>query len=35
VNFNDLVQKLGEKFGDLVSAPTEFRGELTLNVTDA
>jgi NADH-quinone oxidoreductase subunit C len=35
VNFNDLVQKLGEKFGDLVSAPTEFRGELTMNVTDA
>ena len=35
MNFNDLVQKLGEKFGDLVSAPTEFRGELTLNVTDA
>jgi NADH-quinone oxidoreductase subunit C len=35
VNATDLVNKLREKFGELLTAPTEFRGELTLNVTDA
>jgi NADH-quinone oxidoreductase subunit C len=32
---NEFAAKLKEKFGDLVSAPTEFRGELTVKVADA
>jgi NADH-quinone oxidoreductase subunit C len=28
-------QKIKAKFGDLISEPTEFRGEITLKVTDA
>jgi NADH-quinone oxidoreductase subunit C len=35
VNVADLANKLREKFGELLSAPTEFRGELTLSVVDA
>ena len=35
MNAVDLADKLKTKFGDLVSGPTEFRGELTLNVADA
>jgi NADH-quinone oxidoreductase subunit C len=35
VNANDYANKLREKFGELLSGPTEFRGELTLNVADA
>jgi NADH-quinone oxidoreductase subunit C len=31
----ELAQALKSKFGDLVSAPTEFRGELTMEVADA
>jgi len=31
----DLANKLREKFGELVSAPSEFRGEITLTVADA
>ena len=31
----DLTKKLSAKFGELVSEPTEFRGELTVNVADA
>jgi NADH-quinone oxidoreductase subunit C len=31
----DLAQKLREKFGELISAPTEFRGELTVKLADA
>jgi len=31
----DLAKKLCEKFGELLSGPAEFRGELTLNVSDA
>ena len=31
----DLAAKLAEKFGDLLSVPFEFRGELTLKVADA
>lgn len=35
MNASDLANKLREKFGELLSAPTEFRGELTLNVADS
>jgi NADH-quinone oxidoreductase subunit C len=28
-------KKLKEKFGDLISEPTEFRGEITVKVGDA
>ena len=31
----DLTQKLIANFGDLISAPCEFRGETTLKITDA
>jgi NADH-quinone oxidoreductase subunit C len=31
----DLAQKLKAQFGDLLSDPTEFRGEITLKVADA
>jgi NADH-quinone oxidoreductase subunit C len=31
----DLANKLRTQFGDLISEPAEFRGELTLRVTDA
>ena len=31
----ELAQQLKTKFGDLISEPTEFRGELTLRVFDA
>ena len=31
----DLANKLKAQFGDLLSEPTEFRGEITLNVADA
>ena len=32
---SDLAQKLREKWGELLSAPAEFRGEVTLHVADA
>ena len=32
---SDAVQKLQEKFGELISAPKEFRGEMTVVITDA
>jgi len=35
VNATELAKKLHEKFGELVSAPTEFRGEVSLKVADA
>jgi len=35
VNAADLAKKLNDKFGELVSAPAEFRGEISLKVTDA
>lgn len=35
MNATDLANKLREKFGELLSGPTEFRGELTLHVADA
>jgi NADH-quinone oxidoreductase subunit C len=35
VTAQDLAHKLQAQFGDLLSAPTEFRGELTLRVSDA
>jgi len=31
----DQARKLKEKFGDLISEPTEFRGEITVKVADA
>jgi len=31
----ELAQKIKAKFGDLISEPTEFRGEITLKVLDA
>lgn len=31
----DLAQKLQEKFGELISAPKEFRGEITVTISDA
>ena len=35
MNATELANKLREKFGELVSAPTEFRGEVSLKVADA
>lgn len=35
MNATELANKLREKFGELVSAPTEFRGEVSVKVTDA
>lgn len=35
MNPTELANKLREKFGELVSAPTEFRGEVSLKVADA
>jgi len=35
VNATDLAKKLRDKFGELVSAPAEFRGEVSLKITDA
>jgi len=34
VNATDYANKLREKFGELISAPAEFRDEITLNVAD-
>ena len=34
-NAGELAGRLREKFGDLISEPTEFRGEVTLTVNDA
>jgi NADH-quinone oxidoreductase subunit C len=31
---NDLAIKLGEQFGELISSPAEFRGEVTVTVSD-
>src|SRR5205814_1523687 len=31
----DLANKLREKFGDIISAPAEFRGEITIRLADA
>lgn len=35
MNARDLARQLKEKFGDLISAPEEFRGEVTVTVADA
>ncbi len=35
VNATELANKLHEKFGELVSVPSEFRGETSLKVSDA
>ncbi|MCL4786776.1 MAG: NADH-quinone oxidoreductase subunit C [Verrucomicrobia bacterium] len=35
MNATELANKLKEKFGELVSAPAEFRGEVSLKVADA
>ena len=35
MNATELANKLKEKFGELVSAPAEFRGEASVKVTDA
>lgn len=35
MNATDYANKLREKFGELISAPAEFRGEITLTVADA
>ncbi len=35
MNATELANKLREKFGELVSAPTEFRGEVSVKVADA
>ena len=35
MNALDLANKLREKFGELVSAPVEFRGETSVNIADA
>ena len=35
MNATDLANKLRQQFGELLSGPAEFRGELTLNVADA
>ena len=35
MNATDYINKLREKFGELISEPTEFRGELTLNIAEA
>ena len=31
----EFAQQLKDKFGDLISEPEKFRGEITVNVTDA
>jgi len=31
----ELAQQLKTRFGDLISEPVEFRGEITVQVTDA
>ena len=35
MNATDLANKLRDKFGEIISAPAEFRGEITVNVADA
>src|SRR5258706_6971257 len=35
VQASELAQQLGSKFGELISEPLEFRGEITLKVSDA
>lgn len=35
MNATELANKLSEKFGELVSAPAEFRGEISLKIADA
>lgn len=35
MNATDLANILREKFGELVSTPTEFRGEISVNIADA
>ena len=35
MNATELANKLHEKFGELVSAPTEFRGEISVKISDA
>ena len=35
VNATELANKLREKFGELVSAPTEFRGEVSAKISDS
>jgi NADH-quinone oxidoreductase subunit C len=35
VTSSDQVQKLKEKFGDLISEPVEFRGEISVKISDA
>ena len=35
MNAIELAKKLSEKFGELVSAPAEFRGEVSLKIADA
>jgi NADH-quinone oxidoreductase subunit C len=35
VNAIELAKKLKEKFGELISAPTEFRGEVSMKISDA
>jgi len=35
VNASEFASKLHEKFGELVSAPVEFRGEHSVKVADA
>jgi len=35
VNATDYANKLREKFGEVISSPVEFRGEVTVNVADA
>jgi NADH-quinone oxidoreductase subunit C len=35
MNALDFAQKLKARFGDLISEPAEFRGEITLNLADA
>lgn len=35
MNATELANKLIEKFGELVSAPMEFRGEVSLKISDA
>ena len=35
MNATDYANKLREKFGELISVPAEFRGEIKLNVADA
>jgi NADH-quinone oxidoreductase subunit C len=35
VNASELANKLREKFGELISTPTEFQGEVSVKVTDS